>query len=116
MAEEIAEHGGAIKDMDTCCKNLVSSAEIDQQISADEMNEITTRYETLKASVNARLEKDGGYKDKIDKFHQIDEVFGNWLETAEAKVAKFEPIILEEDFLVQNLQEARVRKLILISR
>ena len=97
-----------MENLSRCCEDLTSRAETDQQLVTEEMDLVIARYENLKVTVNESAEKHRLYQEGVEKYYEIDSNFGKWMETLEKNVAEFQPIILEEDFLEKNLQEAKV--------
>lgn len=109
---EISSYSSSIDELCSCSEELVSSAEIDQQAVIKESEELRVRYECLKAAINERLKIESAHKERIDEFYQMDKDFENWLGSIEVKIDDFEPILLDEGLLKQQILEAKVIRII----
>ena len=73
------------------------------------MEEIIGRYEKLKKTVNDDLEASQSSKEMIDVFNRKEASFEDWLKSVEMRVANFDPVILKDDVLAAQREEAEVR-------
>ena len=109
MYDEVKKHGEAVEHQNLCCKDLTTSAETDQLPVTEEMDSIISRYEKLRTAIRNSMEKDTIHQKKVEKYVELSANFDSWLENVEKDVAEFEPIILDENFLEQNVKQAKVR-------